>query len=376
MFETMSMLHLQQYWWILGSVLGALLVFLLFVQGGQTLISAIAKNEDERNVVVNSLGRKWEFTFTTLVTFGGAMFAAFPLFYSTSFGGAYWVWILILFCFILQAVSYEFRRKPNNFLGTKTYDVFLFINGSIGVILLGAAVATFFTGSQFSVSEYNQSTWQTPFRGLEAALNIDNLALGLAVFFLARILAALYFLNNIQNVEITDRAKKQVLINAIPFLVFFLFFAVRLILMDGFNYDPQTKVVAMESFKYLHNLLQMPLVLILFLLGVVHVLLGIALGILKKSKKGIWIAGIGTFLTVFALLLLAGFNHTSFYPSTFDLQSSLTIENASSSHYTLTAMSYVSLLIPFVLAYIIYAWRAIDKNEITVEEIKDNEHAY
>jgi cytochrome d ubiquinol oxidase subunit II len=376
MFETMTMIHLQQYWWILGSVLGALLVFLLFVQGGQTLISSVAKSDDERNVVVNSLGRKWEFTFTTLVTFGGAMFAAFPLFYSTSFGGAYWVWILILFCFILQAVSYEFRRKPDNFLGTKTFDVFLFINGSVGVILLGAAVATFFTGSQFSVSEYNQSTWQTPFRGLEAALNIDNLALGLAVFFLARILGALYFLNNIDNEKIIERSRKQILINTIPFLIFFLFFAVRLLLMDGFGYDPQTKIVMMEPFKYLHNLLQMPLVLVIFLLGVVLVLLGIIVVLFKKSKNGIWFSGLGTFLTVFALLLLAGFNNTCFYPSTFDLQSSLTIENASSSHYTLTAMSYVSMLIPFVLAYIIYAWRAMDKEQINLQDVNEDEHAY
>jgi cytochrome bd ubiquinol oxidase subunit II len=376
MFETMTILHLQQYWWILGSVLGALLVFLLFVQGGQTLISTVTKNEDERNVVVNSLGRKWEFTFTTLVTFGGAMFAAFPLFYSASFGGAYWVWILILFCFILQAVSYEFRRKPGNFLGTKTYDIFLFINGSIGVILLGAAVATFFTGSQFFINEYNQSFWQTPFRGLEAALNIDNLALGLAVFFLARVLSALYFLNNIKNEMIILRAKNQVWINAIPFLVFFLYFVIRLMLMDGFAYDPQTKIVLMEPYKYLHNLLQMPLVLVIFLLGVVLVLLGIIVAILKKSKKGIWYSGLGTFFTVFTLLLLAGFNNTSFYPSTFDLQSSLTIENASSSHYTLTAMSYVSLMIPFVLVYIIYAWRAIDKEQITVQDVKEDHHAY
>jgi len=372
----MTMIHLQQYWWILGSVLGALLVFLLFVQGGQTLISSLAKNDDERNVVVNSLGRKWEFTFTTLVTFGGAMFAAFPLFYSTSFGGAYWVWILILFCFILQAVSYEFRRKPGNFLGTKTFDVFLFINGSVGVILLGAAVATFFTGSQFSVSEYNQSTWQTPFRGLEAALNIDNLALGLAVFFLARILGALYFLNNIDNENIIERTRKQILINTVPFLLFFLFFAVRLILMDGFAYDPQTKIVMMEPFKYLHNLLQMPLVLVIFLLGVVLVLSGIIVALFKKSRNGIWFSGLGTFLTVFALLLLAGFNNTPFYPSTFDLQSSLTIENASSSHYTLTAMSYVSILIPFVLAYIIYAWRAMDKESINIQDVNEDEHAY
>jgi cytochrome d ubiquinol oxidase subunit II len=246
----------------------------------------------------------------------------------------------------------------------------------VGVILLGAAVATFFTGSQFSVSEYNQSSWQTPFRGLEAALNIDNLALGLAVFFLARILGALYFLNNIDNENIIERTRKQILINTIPFLVFFLFFAVRLILMDGFAYDPQTKIVMMEHFKYLHNLLQMPIVLVIFLLGVVLVLWGIIVAWFRKSKNGIWFSGLGTFLTVFALLLLAGFNNTCFYPSTFDLQSSLTIENASSSHYTLTAMSYVSMLIPFVLAYIIYAWRAMDKEQINLQDVNEDENAY
>ena len=372
----MSLLQLQQYWWILAAVLGSLLVFLLFVQGGQTLISSVAKTEDERNVVVNSLGRKWEFTFTTLVTFGGAMFAAFPLFYSTSFGGAYWVWMLILFCFILQAVSYEFRRKPGNFLGTKTYDTFLFINGSLGVILLGAAVATFFTGSDFLLTIYNQSVWQSPFRGLEAAINVDNISLGLAVFFLARILGALFFLNNIDNDMIMARSRKQVLINTIPFLAFFLFFVVRLLLMDGFAYHPQTKVVFMEPFKYWNNLLQMPMVMILFVVGVLLVLAGIVVALFKKSRKGIWFSGIGTIFTVFALLLLAGFNNTAFYPSTFDLQSSLTIENASSTHYTLAAMSYVSLMIPLVLAYIIYAWWVISKKQINVQEIKEEDHSY
>lgn len=376
MFETMSLYQLQQYWWVIGSLLGALLVFLLFVQGGQTLISQVSKTPEERNMVVNSLGRKWEFTFTTLVTFGGAMFAAFPLFYSTSFGGAYWVWMIILFCFIIQAVSYEFRRKPGNFLGTKVYDAFLFINGSLGVVLLGAAVATFFTGSAFSVSEYNQSTWAVNSRGLEAALNIDNLALGLAVLFLARILGSLYFINNIDHEEIVKRAKKQVLYNTIPFLILFLFFIVRLILMDGFAYDPQTKIVSMESYKYLNNLLEMPVFLVLFLIGVVLVLFGIFVTLFKNSKKGIWFSGLGTVLTVFVLLGIAGFNYTCFYPSNFNLQSSLTIENASSSHYTLSAMSYVSLMIPFVIAYIYYAWRMMDKKQINAEEIQEDDHAY
>ena len=376
MFEKLSYIELQQYWWIIESILAGLLVFLLFVQGGQTLVGSVAKTDDERNLVMNSLGRKWEFTFTTLVTFGGAMFAAFPLFYSTSFGGAYWVWMLILFCFILQAVSFEFRRKKGNFLGTKAYDTFLFINGSLGPILLGAAVATFFTGSAFVVNDFHSSQWQNPLRGIEAAFNIDNLALGLAVFFLARIIGALYFINNIKSEKIVPRAVSQVKLNAVIFLIFFLFFAVRLLLMDGFNYDPISKVVSMEPFKYLHNFIEMPFVLVVFLIGVVGVLAGIFYGGFKSSGKGIWLAGTGTVLTVFALFLVAGFNHTCYYPSSYDFQSSLNIENSSSSFYTLTAMSYVSLLVPFVLAYIFFVWKAMDKGKIGLEEIKNDDHSY
>jgi cytochrome bd ubiquinol oxidase subunit II len=376
MFETLTLYQLQQYWWALGSLLGALLVFLLFVQGGQTLVGTLAKNETERNIVINSLGRKWEFTFTTLVTFGGAMFAAFPLFYATSFSGAYWVWIIILFCFIIQAVSYEFRRKPNNFLGTKTYDAFLFINGSIGVILLGAAVATFFTGSEFSVSDMHLSRWHNGLRGLEAAFNFDNVSLGLAVFFLARTLGLLYFINNIDSNEIYGRAKISLKINAPLFLVFFLYFLIRLFIIDGYAYDAQTSVVSMESNKYLMNFLEMPIVMIVFIIGVVLVLWGIAATLFAGKKNGIWFSGTGTVLTIFALLLNAGYNHTSFYPSSYDLQGSLTIENASSSHYTLAAMSYVSLLIPFVLAYIIYAWKSMDKKKISAEDIENDDHAY
>jgi len=376
MFETLSYLQLQQYWWALISLIGGLLVFLLFVQGGQTLAGSVAKSTDEKNLVMNSLGHKWEFTFTTLVTFGGAMFAAFPLFYATSFGGAYWVWMIILFCFIIQAVSYEFRRKPANFLGTKTFDFFLFINGSLGVILLGAAVATFFTGSEFSVSDYHLSKWENPLRGIEAAFNPDNVALGLAVFFLARLLGALYLINNIDNENILLRCIKQVKINAVIFLVFFLFFVFRLLTMDGFAYDPHTKIVSMQTLKYLNNFLEMPIVFIVFLVGVVSVLSGIAITIFRKSRKGIWHAGAGTVLAVFALLLNAGYNYTCFYPSTHDLQSSLTIQNASSSAYTLTAMSYVSLMIPFVLIYIFIVWRVIDRKKITIKEINDEDHAY
>lgn len=375
---------LQHYWWFIISLLGSLLVFLLFVQGGQTLIYTLGKDESERTVLVNALGRKWEFTFTTLVTFGGAFFASFPLFYSTSFGGAYWVWIAILFCFIVQAISYEFRSKPNNFLGHRTYEAFLFINGLLGTILLGTAVATFFTGSMFSVHKMNLtnignpiiSSWQTPWHGLEAALNLHNLSLGLAVFFLARILALLYFMNHVNSENIFARAKKQLLYNTVPFLVFFLTFVIWLILRDGFAVNPTNGQVYMEPFKYLHNLVSMPIVLALFLLGVVLVLWGIGKSLFSVYTKGIWFTGIGTVLTVLALFLIAGFNNTAYYPSTFDLQSSLTIFNSSSSRFTLKVMSIVSLLVPFVVAYIWYAWKSMDSKKIDADEMKTEGHVY
>ena len=377
MFESLSHLVLQQYWYIIVSLLGSLLIFLMFVQGGQTLLRTLGKNETEVSMLVNSLGRKWEFTFTTLVTFGGAFFASFPLFYSSSFGGAYWVWILILFAFILQAVSYEFRTKAGNFLGQKTYEAFLFVNGLLGTVLIGTAVGTFFTGSSFSLNDMNQVSWEGPARGLEAALNVQNLALGLAVFFLARVLATLYFMNNIDDEAIFTRSKKQLLINTVPFLVFFLFFLIRLLFLNGYAVNPDTKVVVLEKFKYLHNFLEMPVVLVMLLVGVVGVLYGIGSSLLKsKCTSGIWFAGAGTVLTVMALFLVAGFNNTAFYPSSFDLQSSLTIENASSSKFTLTAMSYVSLMVPFVLAYIWYAWWSMNKKKITREEMTTEEHLY
>lgn len=393
MFGDLSYLALQQYWWIIVSLLGALLVFLLFVQGGQTLLYQLSKNENERSLLVNSLGRKWEFTFTTLVTFGGAFFASFPLFYSTSFGGAYWVWIAILFAFVLQAVSYEYRTKKGNFLGQKTYEAFLFINGLLGTILLGAAVSTFFTGSMFSVDKLNItrlsgsempiiSSWETPFHGLEAVWTLEklaflqNLALGLAVFFLSRVLGNLYFMNNIADKTIFERARKCLGINSVAFLIFFLFWSIRLLFLDGFAVNPETKEVFRESYKYLTNFLEMPLVLILFLLGVVSVLWGIFVSYFKNSDKGIWFAGPGVVLVVFSLFLLAGFNNTAFYPSTFDLQSSLTIQNSSSSRFTLTAMSYVSLMVPFVVAYIWYAWKAMDKKKIDAQELAEDSHSY
>jgi cytochrome bd ubiquinol oxidase subunit II len=378
MFESLSHIALQQYWYFIDSLLGSILVFLLFVQGGQTLIFQLGKNDDHRTLIINTIGSKWEFTFTTLVTFGGAFFASFPLFYSTSFGGAYWVWIIILFAFIVQAVSYEYRSKPDNFLGKKTFDMLLFINGLLGTVLLGAAVSTFFTGSSFTIDADRHSHWTAATRGLEAAFNIQNLSLGLAVFFLSRVLACLYFFKTISNEEIIAGVKKQLLYNAVPFLVFFLLFTGLLITKQGFSVNPATGEVAMEKFKYLHNLLQMPVVALMFLAGVVLVLAGIILPVLSSEKHGekaIWLAGPGTILTVLAVFLLAGYNNTAFYPSTADLQSSLTITNASSSHYTLTAMSYVSLLIPFVLAYIVYVWRSLTNKKNDVSDMK-GEHVY
>lgn len=384
MFNSFSYLQLQGYWWIIVSLLASILVFLMFVQGGQTLLLQIAKNDRERKLLINSIGRKWDLTFTTLVTFGGAFFASFPLFYSTSFGGAYWVWMIILFSFIIQAVSYEWRTKANNFLGTKTYDTFLLINGVLGTILIGAAVGTFFTGSEFSVNRMNItnvsdpviSRWELATHGLEAALNITNLALGLAVFFLARVLAMLYFINNVDHEEIVRRSAKTLKICSVAFLVTFLTFVGLLLTKEGFATHPDTGLVFMEPYKYLHNLLEMPLVLVLFLLGVVGVLVGIFLGAFKTSGKGIWFAGAGTVLTVFSLLMLAGFNNTAFYPSTFDLQSSLTIQNASSSPYTLLAMSWVSVLVPFVVAYIWFTWKAMSRNKVSEKDIENDTMAY
>ncbi len=385
MFETFSLELLQQYWWIIVTLLGALLVFLFFVQGGQTFILTLGKSETEKSMIVNSMGRKWEFTFTTLVTFGGAFFASFPLFYSTSFGGAYWVWMAILFSFIIQAVSYEFRSKPNNFLGQKTFDIFLLINGLLGPLLIGTAVGTFFTGSAFSVEKANIanisgnqiiSAWEHPAHGLEAVLNLQNVFLGLAVMFLARILGLLYMMNNINSKDLLVRAKKQLIFNVLPFLVFFLSFVIWTFLSDGFAVNPATKEVYMEPFKYFNNFLAMPVLLILFLLGVVGVLWGIGISILKTTTKGIWFAGLGTVLTVWSLLMSVGFNNTAYYPSTFDLQSSLTIANSSSSQYTLTVMSFVSLFVPFVLAYIWHAWKSINNKRIDDDEMKNESHLY
>lgn len=376
---------LQEYWWFLVSLLGALLVFLMFVQGGQSLLFTIGKTERQQKLLINSIGRKWEFTFTTLVTFGGAFFASFPLFYSTSFGGAYWVWTLILLCFVLQAVSYEFQAKKGNLLGKRTYRIFLIINGVLGPLLLGTAVGTFFTGAKFVIDKAQLtevsmpviSRWATPWHGLEAVTVVWNLCLGATVFFLARVLAILYFVNNIEDDEVDKHCRKRLPIEVGGFLVFFLLFVGHLMTMEGYAVQPETEAIFMQPYKYLNNLLEMPVVLVLFLAGVVLVLYGIIDTMLSKYHvKGIWFAGTGTVLTVLALLLCAGWNHTAYYPSTVDLQSSLTIQNSSSSHFTLQTMMYVSFLIPFVLAYIFYAWRALDLHKINDQEIREGEHTY
>ncbi|MDR3235558.1 MAG: cytochrome d ubiquinol oxidase subunit II [Prevotellaceae bacterium] len=373
---------LQHYWWLLVALLGALLVFLLFVQGGQSLLFTIGKTEVQQKMLLNSTGRKWEFTFTTLVTFGGAFFASFPLFYSTSFGGAYWVWILILLCFVLQAVSYEYQAKKGNLLGKKTYRVFLLLNGILGPVLLGTAVGTFFNGAEFTVDKAQLavvgnpviSAWATPWHGLEAALVVWNVCLGLAVFFLARALAILYFVNNIDDADIQTRSRKQLWTETILFLVFFLTFFVHLLLQQGFAVDPDTKQIFLQPYKYFNNFIEMPAVSAVLLIGVAGVLFGIVKTLLCRTwKKGIWFAGTGTVLTVLALLLCAGWNNTAYYPSLTNLQSSLTLENSCSSLFTLKTMSWVSILIPFVLAYIWYAWRALDLHKINAREVEESE---
>ncbi|WP_462107134.1 cytochrome d ubiquinol oxidase subunit II [Campylobacter concisus] len=373
--HSLSLENLQIYWWFIVSLLGGLLVFMMFVQGGQSLIFSLGKDELKKDMLINSIGRKWELTFTTLVMFGGACFAAFPLFYATSFGGAYWVWLAILFCFIIQAVSYEYRKKPDNFLGARTYEIFLFINGSLGVILIGMAVSTFFSGSDFVLNEHNFVEWKTPFRGLEALANPYLYLLGIAMFFLSRIGGCLYLINNIADGEFIQNARKQLLINTVLFLPFFLGFLAWILTKDGFAYDANG-VVSLMPYKYAINLIEMPIVGILLLVGVVLVLVGIFQGAFTKSIRGIFAYGVGVTLAVTALFLITGLNGTAFYPSFSDLSSSLTIKNASSSHYTLGVMAYVSLLVPVVLAYIIVVWRAIDSKKITQDEIKNDHHAY
>lgn len=378
---------LQHYWWAVVSLLGAILVFLLFVQGGNSLLFCIGKDDVGKQLLINSTGRKWEFTFTTLVTFGGAFFASFPLFYSTSFGGAYWLWMIILFTFVLQAVSYEFQSKMGNLLGRRTYRIFLVINGVVGPVLLGGAVATFFTGSSFIVDKGNLtelsmpviSSWANASHGLDALLNVWNVVFGLAVFFLARILGVLYFINNIDSGEIVSSSRRVLKVETPVFLVFFLAFFIKILTGDGFAVSDDGTVF-MEKYKYLHNFLEMPVVSAVFLAGVLLLLAGVVVdGYLGKNRltgKGIFFSGFGTVAAVFALLLCAGYNGTAFYPSTADLQSSLTIANSCSSEFTLKTMAYVSILVPFVIAYIAYAWKAVNSKKLSAGELEKEEEKY
>ncbi len=381
----MSYEFLQHYWCFIVSLLGALLVFLLFVQGANSVARSLGQTEEGRRLVYNSTGRKWEFTFTTLVTFGGAFFASFPLFYSTSFGGAYWLWMIILFTFVLQAVSYEFQNKIGNILGPKTFQFFLTLNGIVGPLLLGGAVATFFEGSNFIVEKNNLidagaitpiiSRWANASHGLDALLNPWVLVLGFAVVFLARVLGILYVMNNVNDEDIRSRGRNRLIGAAVPFVILFVAYLVHVLLKEGYAVN-EFGFIYMEPYKYLTNFLDMWYLTVILLIGVVLVLFGIGKTILSKDYVGgIWPAGIGTVLTVLALLLSCAWNNTAYYPSTADLQSSLTLSNSCSSEFTLTTMFYVSLLVPFVLAYIIYAWRAIDSKKLTKDEIK-TDHAY
>ena len=380
MISNLDYVTLQQLWWVICSLVGALFLMLTYVQGGQTLLWQVAKNDTENALVVNSLGRKWELPFTTLVLFGGALFASFPKFYSTSFGGAYWVWILILFTFIIQAVSYEYRKKAGNVWGTKTYELFMFINGSVGILLIGAAVGTFYTGSSFSLNEMNQVTWQytvggVNLRGLEAAFSLFNLSLGLFLVFNARVLGALYLLNNLDLAalpEMEQRLRKAVWSSFICSLPFLLYVVVAILLRKGFGVD-ENGVVSMVSFKYFFNLLALPHLLILLLGGIALIIWGVLLGAQKGSYRGIWPAGLGTVFVGLCVLCLPAFNSTAFYPSTFDLQSSLTIYNASSSKFTLVTMTYVAFAVPVVLLYVAYLWKQMDSRKLSTEDALDNE---
>ena len=372
---------LQQYWWFLIALLGGLLVFLLFVQGGNALIFLAGKNESERELIINSTGRKWELTFTTLVTFGGAFFASFPLFYSTSFGGAYWVWILILITFVFQAVSYEFQGKAGNLLGKNTFRIFLTLNGCLAPLLIGTAVGTFFTGSQFVVDKAAVgniaapviSRWATQWHGLEAVANPFNVGFGLMVMCLAVSLGALYLINNIKNEKLATQLRRSLLISFLCFLLLLVYVVITLLTMDGFAVDANGEVF-MEEYKYLHNFLQMPAVLAMFLVGAVLLVWGVVATLLKQRfSRGIWLAAPGTVLAVMALFMIAGYNNTAYYPSTYDLQSSLTLANSCSSEFTLSTMAVVSLIIPFVVGYIAYFWRQMDKKSLTTEELNSSD---
>lgn len=378
----MTYIFLQHYWWFIVSLLAALLVFLMFVQGANSLLFSLGRTEDERRMIINSTGRKWELTFTTLVTFGGAFFASFPLFYSTSFGGAYWLWMIILFSFVLQAVSYEFQSKNGNVLGTKAYRWFLILNGVVGPLLLGGAVATFFNGSNFMVSKMNItdgmqpviSSWANASHGLDALLDPWNLVLGLAVFFLARVLGIFYVMNNVNDENIRCRASVRLIGCAMPFVLLFVAFLVRTLFKDGYAVDATTGEVYMEPMKYLNNMMDMWYVGVVLLIGVALVLYAIVRTIVSKTfVRGIWAGGVGTVLVVLSLMLCAGWNNTAYYPSNADLQSSLTIANSCSSEFTLRTMAYVSFLVPFVLAYIAVVWYKMDRKGIDKAEMKGDD---
>jgi len=376
MLDSISLLTLQTYWWFIVSILGALFVFMTFVQGGQTLLYTLGKTDDERSLIINSLGRKWELTFSTLVMFGGALFAAFPLFYATSFGGAYYVWIVILFCFIIQAVSYEYRKKPNNVFGEKFYEKLLFINGSLGVFLIGVALGTLYSGGNFIVNEMHLSHWTKASYGLEALLNPFNIAFGLMLLFLSRILGSLYFYNNLNNEAIATRIMQTVKNNTLIFLPLFLFILGYILFQEGYGYHPETKVVFIEANKFLHTFMEYPVLAVLLGVGVGSLFNGIYSVLYKQNRQAIWYAGIGTVVTVTVLLFILGINHTAYYPSLVDIQSSLTIENSSGSHYTLSIMAVVSLLVPMVFGYIFLVWRSMDKTQMTIKEVKNDPHHY
>ena len=376
MLDSVSLYTLQLYWWLLLSVVGGFFIFMTFVQGGQTLLRTLGKNDDERSLIINSLGRKWELSFTSLVMFGGVIFAAFPLFYAVSFGGAYYVWMAILFCFIIQAVSYEYRKKPDNLYGERFYETLLFINGSLGIFLIGVALGTLYSGANFKVNEMYLSTWTKESYGLEALLVPFNLAFGLMLVFLARILGSLYFYNNLDNEQIITRIKSILKIDTLIFLPLFLYVFITILLQDGYAYAPETKEIFIEPMKFLNNFLDNPLLMVTMTLGVLSLLYGIFIALFQAKRKAIWFAGVGTILAVTTLLFILGINHTVFYPSVADMQSSLTIENSSGSHYTLTVMSFVSLLVPVVLGYIYLVWRSMDKTKMTIDEVNADSHHY
>ena len=374
---------LQNYWWVLIALLGGLLVALMFVQGTNLHLGNRALSDTQKRMILNSTGRKWELTFTTLVTFGGAFFASFPLFYSTSFGGAYWVWILLLITFVFQAVAYEFQNKKGNLLGVKGFRIALMVNGLLAPFLVGTAVGTFFTGSDFTVNKMAItdpsapviSTWGNNWHGLEALGQYHAVLLGCTLMFLAAILGSLYVLNNVDDEGIHAQMRRSLKVAIGPFLFFFLSWTAILLSRQGYAVSPDG-VVSLEPFKYLHNLLAMPVVLCMLLVGVVLILYSLYLGAFSKSRKGIWYAMPGTVLVVMSVFFLAGFNGTAYYPSCTDLQSSLYPDNSCSSYFTLKVMACVSLLIPFVVAYIAYAWHQMDKKKITAEEIEGTPHKY